>query len=126
MITITTLEQEAAFTEYHKRRGELRDSLRFGVFPNLQQALRLYAAFVADYGPGGQHYDPALWAYYQSNIAPVAAQMADLIAAGTAIVQIMEAVELAAPGTFGIEVSAAAVAPVGEEGVGDGDEEPQP
>ena len=105
MITITTLEQEAAFTEYHRRRGELRDALRFGVYPNLQQALRLYAAFVADYAPGGQHYDSALWQYYLSNIQPIAAQQADMIAAASAIVGIMEAVELAAPGTFGIEVT---------------------
>lgn len=124
MIEITTLEQEQQFTEYHRRRGELRDALRFGVYPNLKVALELFARFTADYGPGGANYDEALWAYYQSNIAPVAAQMANMIAAGEAIVGIMEAVELAAPGTFGIEVSAPAVAPVGEEGVGDGVEEP--
>ena len=124
MIEITTLEQENRFTEYHKRRGELRDSLRFGVYPNLKAALALFARFNADYAPGGTQYDDALWAYYQSNIAPVAAQMSDMIAAGEAIVGIMQAVELAAPGTFGIAVSAAAVAPVGEEGVGDGVEEP--
>lgn len=126
MIQITTLEQEQRFTEYHKRRGELRDSLRFGVYPNLQAALGLFNRFQADYAPGGSLHDPALWNYYLSNIQPIAAQQADMIAAATAIVGIMEAVELAAPGTFGIEASAAAVAPVGEEGVGDGGEEPQP
>lgn len=105
MIQITSLEQEQQFTEYHKRRGELRDSLRFGVYPNLQQALRLYAAFVADYAPGGQHHDPALWQYYLFNIQPIAAQQADMIYAASTIVAIMQAVELAAPGTFGIEVT---------------------
>jgi hypothetical protein len=100
--------------------------MRFGVYPALKAALALYERFQADYAPGGSLYDPELWQYYLSNISPVADAQADLIAAGTAIVQIMEAVELAAPGTFGIEVSAAAVAPVGEEGVGDGGEEPQP
>lgn len=114
MIEITTLEQEQRFTEYHRRRGELRDSLRFGVYPNLVKTLGLYQAFVADYGPGGQHHDPALWSYYQSNIAPVAAQLSDMIAAATTIVGIMEAVELAAPGTFGIQVSASQSSDSGE------------
>lgn len=105
MIEITTLEQEQRFTEYHRRRGELRDSLRFGVYPNLQAALGLFNRFQADYAPGGKLHDPELWKYYQSNIAPVALQMADMIAAATAITQIMEAVERVAPGTFGIAVS---------------------
>lgn len=126
MIQILTLEQERRFTEYHRRRGEIRDAMRFGVYPNLVNTLRLFAGFQEDYAPGGALHDPELWQYYLSNIQPIAAQMADLLAAGTTIVQIMEAVELAAPGTFGIEASAAAVAPVGEEGVGDGGEEPQP
>jgi hypothetical protein len=104
IITIDSLEQERRFTEYHRRRGELRDALRNGVYPNLVKALALYQAFNADYAPGGSQYDEALWNYYLSNIAPVAAQMADMIAAATAIVGIMEAVEQAAPGTFGIEV----------------------
>lgn len=114
MIEITTLEQEQQFTEYHRRRGELRDSLRFGVYPNLVKALALYQAFNADYAPGGAQYDEALWTYYQSNIQPVAAQMADMIAAAEAIVGIMETVELAALGTFGIEVSAPSPEPDGE------------
>ena len=105
MIEITTLEQEQKFTEYHRRRGELRDALRFGVYPNLVKALELFNRFQADYAPGGSQYDEALWSYYQSNIEPVAAQMSDMIAAGESIVGIMRAVELAAPGTFGIEIT---------------------
>ena len=105
MIEIATLEQEQRFTEYHRRRGELRDSLRFGVYPNLVKALTLYAQFNADYAPNGANHDPALWTYYLDNIKPVSMQMADMIAAATAIVGIMEAVEAAAPGTFGIEVN---------------------
>ena len=104
MIEITTLEQENRFTEYHRRRGELRDSLRFGVYPNLKAALELFNRFNADYAFGGANYDAALWAYYQSNIQPVAAQMSDMIAAAEAITQIMETVERVAPGTFGIAV----------------------
>lgn len=103
-ITIETLEQERRFTEYHRRRGELRDALRNGVYPNLVVALRIHKVFVADYGPGGAHYDEVLWKYYLSNLEPIAAQQATMISAAEAIVQIMEAVELAAPGTFDIEV----------------------
>ena len=104
-ITITTIENERTLSEYLRRRGELRDALRFGVYPNLVKALRLYAQFNADYAPGGQHYDPALWQYYLSNIQPIAAQQADMIAAAEAIVGIMQTVEAAAPGTFGIEIT---------------------
>lgn len=102
MIGITTLEQERRFTEYHQRRGELRDALRFGVYPNLKAALALFERFTDDYASGGAHHDEALWQYYQSNIAPVAEQMDTLITAAQTIVGIMEAVESAAPGTFGI------------------------
>ncbi len=105
-ITIGTLDQERQFTEYHRRRGEIRDALRFGVFPNLVRTLALHNAFVAEYGPTGALYDAAIWGYYLANIQPIAAQQATMISAAEAIVQIMEAVEAAAPGTFGIEVSA--------------------
>ncbi|MBP8293189.1 MAG: hypothetical protein KAX65_10475 [Caldilineaceae bacterium] len=105
MIEITTLEQEQKFTEYHKRRGQIRDTLRFGVYPNLQKALQLYAAFMTDYSPGGAQHDPSLWAYYQNNIQPIVTQQADMIAAATAIVEIMQTIERAAPNTFGIQVS---------------------
>lgn len=103
-ITIATLEQERQFTEYHRRRGELRDALRFGVYPNLVAALRIHNAFVAEYGPGGQLHDETLWKYYLSNLEPIAAQQATMISAAEAIVQIMEAVEKTAPGTFDIDV----------------------
>lgn len=101
-ITITTLEQERRFTEYHRRRGEIRDSLRYGVFPNLVRALALYNAFVTEYGPGGLLYDAAIWGYYLENIKPIAAQQQAMIDAAQGIVMIMEAVEAAAPGTFGV------------------------
>ena len=103
-ITISTLDQERQFTEYHRRRGEIRDALRFGVFPNLVRTLALHNAFVVDYGPNGAQHDPSIWEYYLANIQPLAAQQATMISAAEAIVQIMEAVEAAAPGTFGIVV----------------------
>lgn len=111
-IIINNLTNELQFTEYHRRRGELRDSLRFGVYPNLVKALRLYNGFVADYAPGGALYDPELWAYYDQTIAPVAAVQEGMMAGAQQIVSAMEAVERAAPGTFGIEVEV--VAAVGE------------
>ena len=103
-IVIGSLEQERHFTEYHRRRGELRDALRNGVYPNLVAALEIHNRFVEDYGPGGALYDEAIWNYYLENLAPIAAQQATMISAATDIVRIMEAVEKAAPGTFGIDV----------------------
>lgn len=102
-IIINDLANELQFTEYHRRRGELRDALRFGVYPNLVKALALYNAFVADFGPGGANYDAELWAYYQKTIQPIAAVQDGMMAGALAIVQAMQGVEQAAPGTFGID-----------------------
>lgn len=104
---INNLTNELQFTEYHRRRGEIRDGLRFGVYPNLVKALALYNAFLADYGPGGALYDAELWQYYLSNIAPIAVYQNTMMQAAAAIVGIMENVEAAAPGTFGIELPVA-------------------
>jgi hypothetical protein len=101
-IQIEGLTDELQFTEYHRRRGELRDCLRHGVYPNLVKALDLYNWFVADYGPGGSRYDEAIWSYYLTNIAPIADVQSGMMAGAQAIVSAMEMVESAAPGTFGI------------------------
>lgn len=101
-ITITDLNTERVFTDYFKRRAELRDSLRFGVYPNLKNALAIYNAFVADYGPDGSLYNEEIWTYYQKQIQPIAAVQDGMMAGALAIVQAMESVEAAAPGTFGI------------------------
>lgn len=106
-IIINNLTNELQFTEYHRRRGELRDSLRFGVYPNLVKALQLYNAFMADYGPGGANYDEELWAYYLQTIAPIANVQDDMMTGAQAIVTAMEMVETAAPGTFGIDLPTA-------------------
>lgn len=103
-IIINNLANELQFTEYHRRRGELRDALRHGVFPNLVKALGIYQAFVADYSPGGALHDAELWDYYLQTIAPIAAVQEGMMAGAQQIVSAMEAVERAAPGTFGIEV----------------------
>jgi len=105
-IIINNLANELQFTEYHRRRGELRDALRHGVFPNLVKALGIYSAFVADYGPAGAQHDAELWDYYLQTIAPIAAVQEGMMAGAQQIVSAMEAVERAAPGTFGIEVAA--------------------
>jgi hypothetical protein len=101
-ITITTIENERTLSEYLRRRGELRDALRFGVYPNLVQALKLHEAFVKDYAQGGKNFDAALWEYYTKTIAPIADQQEYMIAAAQTIVAIMEAVDKAVPDTFGI------------------------
>lgn len=103
-ITITNLTTEQVFTDYHQRRGQMRDSIRFGVYPNLTKFLAEYAAFVADYGPDGALYDAQIWAYYQAQIEPIATYQAQMLAAAQGIVSGLEAIEQAAPGTFGITV----------------------
>ena len=103
-IIINNLGNEQQFAAYLQRRGELRDALRFGVYPNLKRALALYRAFLTDYAPGGALHDPELWSYYLSNIAPMAAQQDAMIEAAAGICDMMEAVETATPGTFGIDL----------------------
>lgn len=103
-IIINNTKNELVFTEYHRRRGELRDALRYGVYPNLVKALAIHNAFVADFGPGGASYDAEIWAYYQQQIEPIAAVQAGMMAGAQAIVHAMQQVEQAAPGTFGIDV----------------------
>ncbi len=105
-ITITDLTTERQFTDYHKRRAVMRDGIRFGVYPNLTKFLADYAAFLADYGPGGALYNAEIWAYYQAQIEPIAAYQAQMIAAAQGIVGGLEAIEAAAPGTFDIAVAA--------------------
>lgn len=101
-ITITDIATERIFTDYFKRRAELRDSLRFGVYPNLVRTLAIHNAFVAEYGPGGALYNKQIWDYYLVQIAPIAAYQQQMIDAAAGIVSIMQSVEAAAPGTFGI------------------------
>lgn len=101
-IVISDLATERLFTDYFKRRAELRDAIRFGVYPNLTKFLADYAAFLADYGPNGALYNAEIWAYYQAQIEPIAAYQAQMIAAAQGIVSGLEAIEAAAPGTFGI------------------------
>ena len=107
-ITITDLTTEQVFTDYFKRRAVLRDSIRFGVYPNLTKFLADYAAFLADYGPDGALYNEQIWAYYQAQIKPIEAYQSQMMAAAAGIVAGLEALEAAAPGTFGIAVPAKA------------------
>ena len=102
-IVITDLSTEQVFTDYFQRRAVLRDEIRFGVYPNLTKFLADYAAFLADYGPGGALYNAEIWAYYQAQIAPIAAYQAQMISAAEGIVSGLVAIEQTAPGTFGID-----------------------
>ena len=106
-IIVNNLDNEAQFSAYLARRGELRDCIRFGVYPNLKRLLALYTLFLADYAPGGPLHDAQLWAYYLSNIEPVAANQAAMMLSAAGIADMLEQVETAAPGTFGIELPGA-------------------
>lgn len=111
-ITIKDLESERTFTDYFKRRAELRDCLRYGVYPNLRKFLDMYNAFLVDYAPGGTYFDKEIWAYYSEQIKPIGEYQAGMIAAAQGIVDTMLAIEAAAPGTFGIELPVAVEQPI--------------
>ena len=103
-IIVNNLDNEQQFAAYLARRGELRDCIRFGVYPNIKRLLALHLLFLADYGPGGPSHDAQLWAYYQDNIEPLAAHQAAMIDNAAGVVDMLEQVERATPGTFGIEL----------------------
>lgn len=99
---IITTEDELLFREYTQHRDAVRNVMGYGVYPNLVKALETYAAF--DAALDGELADPDLLAYHAGLMGPIAPYIAQLRAGAAGIVQIMQGIEAAGPGTFGIAV----------------------
>ena len=97
---IETREDELLFRAYTGHRDAVRDIMGHGVYPNLVKALETYAAF--DAALAGELADTDLLAYHNGLMAPIAPYIAQLRAGAAGIVQIMQGIETARPGTFGI------------------------
>lgn len=102
MTIITTFADENLFRAYIAGRDAPRDTMAHGVYPNALKALAEYSALVTRLAPSG---DLASFGDYHvavtANVQPYIVQLQQAMAA---IVQIMQAIETAAPTTFGIEV----------------------
>jgi hypothetical protein len=94
-----TNEQLAKNIEYAAMRNAPRDTMRYGVYPNADKALREYQALQAWLTDNPDWQQP-----HADMVAAVLPYVTSLQAAMTTIVTTMQAIESAAPGTFGIEV----------------------
>ena len=101
---IAAEEDEALFREYTRQRDDIRGVMGYGVYPNLIKALAVYAAMDVALAKGGALDDDDLRAYHEKLMLPIAPYIEDIRKAATGICQIMQAIELASPGTFGIEL----------------------
>lgn len=94
-----TNEQLAKNIEYATMRNAPRDTMRYGVYPNADKALREYQALQQWLTDNPDWQQP-----HADMVAAVLPHVTALQAAMTTIVTTMQAIESAAPGTFGIEV----------------------
>lgn len=97
-----TVDDERAFNEYRALRNAVREAMANGVYIGCKRAIQRYDNLDAALTEGGTL--ETLGKYHAELSAPLAPYIAQLRQAMTAIVQIMEAVETAAPGTFNIDV----------------------
>ena len=98
MANIKTLIEERHFDEYRALRDKPRQTIAGGVYPNAKKCLTEYTELLA--GLSGDIADYA--DYHAEATAPVAPYIEQLKAAMQAIVTIVEGIEQAAPGTFGV------------------------
>lgn len=106
---IETTEDEQLFRAYTGHRDAVRNVMGYGVYPNLVKAIETLAAF--ETALAGPLSDEDLLAYHESLMAPIAPYMAQIQQLAAGMVAIMQAIETAAPGTFGITLPVAPVPP---------------
>jgi hypothetical protein len=101
-IEIATFTDEQLFNAYLAGRDAPRLTMAHGVYPNALKALGEYEALVARMAPGGDL--ESFGEYHLAVTANVQPYIVMLQQAMGAIVQIMQAIETAAPNTFGIQL----------------------
>lgn len=97
-----TIDDERKFNAYLAARDAPRETMANGVYVNCRRALGQLAALTARLTDPDDLADLAQ--YHLDVTAPVQPHLNTLIQACSTIVQVMEAVETAAPGTFGIQL----------------------
>jgi len=98
-IEITNANDERTYNSYLAARDAPRLTMAHGVYPNAVKALAEYDNLVARLASG----DLAQFGQYHTNVTvAVAPYVQTLYEAMQTIVEVMNAIETAAPGTFGI------------------------
>ena len=105
---------EAAILRYRADRDALQAIFRDGVYPNAVAALRAFAAFRRDHGPGGPQHREDIWALYTAGLSELGDIQDRLYACGVELVALIEEGERRQPGVFGIT-------PPPREATGEGD-----
>lgn len=96
-IQITTAADERLYDDYKAARDAPRFTMAYGVYPNAAKALSQYADLVQRLTDG----DLAKFGVYHAIVtAQVAPYISAMQTAMTSIVEAMNAIEQAAPGTF--------------------------
>ena len=102
MPTIETIEDKNLFMAYRTARDEPRSIMAYGVYPNAVSALAAYDALLVRLQPGGDLV--AFGEFHQDVTAAVGPYIAPMYTAMKTIVATMQAIEKAAPNTFGIQL----------------------
>lgn len=100
--TITSPEDESLFRAYTEYRDNLRNVMGRGVYPNLIKAVRTFEDFEA--AQAGPLADEDLVAYHTSLMAPIASYVAQIYGTIDGLVSLIEGVEAAVPGVFGLDI----------------------
>lgn len=102
MPTIEKIEDENLFMAYRAARDEQRGIMAYGVYPNAVAALASYDALLVRLSTGG---DLADFDEFHSKVtSAVGPYITIMYQAMQTIVQTMQAIEKAAPNTFGIQL----------------------
>ena len=97
MPTLETTQDMARFETYKALRDAPRQTMAYGVYPNSEKALAQYNELVAWLADNSDYAE-----LHSTTTAQVTSYITQMQQAMTAIIQIMQGIEAAAPGTFGI------------------------
>lgn len=102
MPIIKTIEDENLFMAYRAARDEPRGIMAYGVYPNAVSALAAYDTLLARLQPDG---DLADFGQFHTDVtSEVTPYITVMYQAMQTIVTVMQAIEKAAPNTFGIQL----------------------
>ena len=97
MLTLESTQDMAKFETYKALRDAPRETMAHGVYPNSVKALEQYGELVAWLGE-----NPDYAQLHVATTSQVTAYVTQMQQAMGAIIQIMQGIETAVPGTFGI------------------------
>jgi hypothetical protein len=103
---ITGPADEQLLATYTRARNRVRDTVAFGIYPQVQAALQAYAeldVLVAGLAQGTAK-EQTLAAYHAGLMGGIATETAALRASAEALVANIETIEALQPGAFGIQL----------------------